>query len=271
MAKPVLCALVAIEPSTLSAAMHNAGFRELKLPYCYVAFDTKETTEALEAMRVLGIRGYSLSIPHKEKALLGVDQVSEQAKVIGAINTVINDGEQLIGENTDWYGVLEALREVQFKPTTSSCLVIGAGGAARAAIYALEHIGVENITVANRSVEKAKQLATTFNVDAISFEDLKETNFDGLDLLINTTPIGSSRVSKSVSFPFDLELLSAPQIVFDMVTEDTELITKASELGTKVVPGVRMLLHQAVKQFELFTGLAAPIEVMEEALRREMQ
>ena len=108
---PRLCGLLARKPTRLGQAMHNAGFAELGLPFAYVAFDTEDTAHALDTMRRLGFRGFSLTIPHKETALPLLDECSREASVIGAVNTVVNSGKSLFGENTDWIGVRDSLLE----------------------------------------------------------------------------------------------------------------------------------------------------------------
>lgn len=265
---PRLCGLLASKPTRLSQAMHNAAFRHCNIPFTYVAFDTENTAGALEAMRLLGIRGLSLTIPHKENALSLVDMTSQTAKEVGAINTVINDGMRLSGENTDVFGIVQAFQEAKAEIHGSNFLVLGAGGAARAAIVALRQCGAQSISLYNRSLARARRLAEEFNIVSLENPPMTLASWDGI---INTTPLGSSLLpATSADYPFPLELLEGVSIVFDAVTNDTPLTHQALQCQKLVITGDRMLLHQAAKQFELFTECQAPIQVMEEALNTEL-
>ena len=252
---PRLCGLLAGNPSSLSQAMHNAGFKALGIDFIYSAFSTVDTEHALKSCRELGFRGLSLTIPHKEAAMHLVDKLSDEAKKIGSINTVINDGEYLHGINTDYFGIIQALKEVNF--TSTQALVIGAGGASRGALYALQQMGVEKIKICNRSADRAIKLAKEFQVEYLELESISKWITSNSCLVVNSTPATEL---------FDLESISSKHTVFDMITSETQLIRKAKENGAQVVPGIRMLLHQALMQFELFTEQTAPKDVMEKAL-----
>ncbi len=261
---PRLCGLLAERPTKLSQAMHNAAFRDFGLPFSYVAFDTVDTAAAIGAMRVLGIRGYSLTIPHKERAAPLVDSVSREAREIGAINTIVNTGSELIGENTDWRGIVRALSEKGRSYIGGSAVIVGAGGAAAAAIYALKALGLATISVSNRTEARAKELAATHGVGMIQYSALEKLSADSLTLFVNATPVGS-HLSRETDFGFELTKPLA-EVVFDMVTKETPLLQKSKEAGAQIVGGLRMLLHQAADQFQLFSELTAPLDTMERAL-----
>lgn len=268
---PILCALAGDKPSRLSQAMHNAGFRSLGLPYAYVAFDTTDTKQVLTAMRVLGIRGMSLTIPHKEAALSLVDSLSEEAQAIGAINTVLHQEGKLIGYNTDCYGIERSLDEAGFSLQGRRVLVLGAGGAARAAVWSVKKLGAREVVVANRHLERARSIGEAFGVTVVSMKEIGAWKGEQFELLIQATPLGSSLVaSDRKSYGIDLDKLSKEHCVFDFVTKETFLTIKAREAGATVIQGVRMLLFQAERQFELFTGQKAPLMVMEQALDKEL-
>lgn len=252
---PRLCGLLAGNPSRLSQTMHNAGFRALGLDFAYTAFPTVDTELGIRSCKELGFRGLSLTIPHKEAAMSLVDTLSAEAKKIGSINTVLNDGEHLHGFNTDYLGIIEALNEVDFK--SAQALVIGAGGASRGALFALQQLGIEKITICNRTSERAEKLANEFKVEHVAFQNLEEIISKNACLILNSTP------GREL---FDLDCISSKHTVFDMITSETELIKKAREKGAKVIPGIRMLLHQGLAQFELFTEKPAPRKEMEAAL-----
>lgn len=261
---PKLCGLLAKDPSKLSFAMHTAAFANLGLDFTYVVFDTLETEQALRAMRELGIRGYSLTIPHKEIALKFVDELSEEAKKIAAINTVINENGRLIAYNTDCFGISEAFSEKGISLKGKKAFIFGAGGAARAAIYCLQKEGAAKIFVANRTNARAKALAKEFSLEQIDYSKLSTFSFSETDIFINSSPIGSHLTDDK--YPFEPDVFDKNHLIFEMVTRETELVKSATKKGAMCISGLRMLLFQAVKQFEYFTGERAPVSVMEEAL-----
>ena len=218
-------------------------------------------------MRDLGVRGYSLTIPHKGRALKLVDSLSTEARAIGAINTVINDGLTLTGHNTDWLGVTSALREKVNDFVGKRALIIGAGGAARSCVYALKVLGLARVTVCNRDFGHAQELAQSFAVDCLRYDEVPQ-RLAQEDMVINATPVGS-HLLPDANFPFDYNNIRPGQVVFDLVTKDTALLTAAAQQGATVIHGLRMLYHQAVAQFELFTEKPAPREVIEGALYQE--
>ena len=270
LAYPRLCGLIAAAPSKLGQAMHNAAFAAAGLPFQYTAFATERTEIALEAMRELGIRGLSLTIPHKERAMSLVDAISPEVKSIGAINTVINSGTTLLAHNTDYIGVQNALSETSWNPTKSSVLVFGAGGAARAAIYALKDAGCTNIKICNRSPKRAEDLAQQFTLQTTDYNSLNSLSSDSFEVFINTTSLGMPGGPKDC-WPFSLSLFNDKHIVFDMVTNETELTKAAKANGSRVVYGIRMLLHQAVEQNRLFAEHSPDVAAMEAALMDQYQ
>lgn len=271
LAYPQVCGLLGVNPSRLSYAMHSAGFKALSLPFTYTAFDTRNTEAGLAAMRELGFRGFSLTIPHKEQALSLVDELSDEARDIRAINTVVNTGTVLQGFNTDWYGIVESLGEAGFAAEGKKALVFGAGGASRAALYALKQLQFAAVLLTNRTKQRGRELAEAFDVEFLELEKVNNRVIEGVDLFINATPIGLPMAGKEQDYPFDLSIFSQGHTVFDMVTRDTELIQTSRENGARTISGIRMLLYQALPQFELFTEQPAPKEVMEEALITELE
>lgn len=265
---PRLCALAGSKTSRLSQAMHNAGFRNLGLPFTYVAFNTSDTLKTIEAMRHFGWRGLSLTIPHKESAMTLVDEIQSDAKKIGAINTVINNGQKLTGYNTDYFGIEESFREKKIELKQKKVLVIGAGGASRAALSVLQNNQAE-ITITNRTLSKANTLAKEFAGQVLDFENLKKIGLSSFEIVINSSALGSIACDEA-GYPFELESINHRAVVFDFVTNQTELSEFANKKRLQFIPGSRMLLHQAIKQFELFTEQKAPIAVMEKALVEEI-
>ena len=146
---PVLCGSIAARPGSFGVAMHTAAYRALGLNFVYVAFGTEDTAGAMAAMRALGIRGLGLTMPHKVRAIDHLDALTEEARAIGAVNTVVNDGGRLVGHNVDWSGAVRAFSE---RLTVRGCraAVVGAGGGARAIVYGLVREEA-SVTIFNRS------------------------------------------------------------------------------------------------------------------------
>jgi shikimate dehydrogenase len=242
--------------------MHNVAFEHLKLNYVYFALTVTDVENALRGMRALKIRGFSVSMPHKIEVMKYLDRIDETAKAIGAVNTITNDDGVLTGYNSDWIGAMTALKEAT-KIKDKNVLVIGAGGAARAIVYGLSREGAK-IRVVNRTASKAKELAEKYQASFGGPEELE--NVSDYDILMNATSVGSNEPSKSL---VPKRLLSSEQTVFDVVfmPPESKLIREAKEKGCKTVPGWKMLLYQAVWQFEKYTAKKAPVRVMEKALK----
>lgn len=266
---PLLFGLLAKKPTKLSQAMHNAAFKARGISAVYVAFDTEDTFAAVSAMRSLGIKGYSLTIPHKEKVIPLVDELSPEAKQISAVNTLVNSDGRLIGYNTDFLGILRAFEEKSISISKKNVMIYGGGGAAKAAVFAFLKAGADKVCCCIRDAKKVLELEKDLGVSVVTSDTLTSSLLGDVNILVNATPVGSILDSASQPrFPVDITKLSANSIVFDMVTRDTWLMDAAKKQGLQVVAGERMLLFQAIEQFKLFTGTQnAPVSEMEAALR----
>ncbi len=207
-----------------------------------------------ERVRTEKISGLAVSIPHKEAVLDFLDDIDPVAKEIGAVNTIGWLGEKLVGWNTDWLGVTGAFAEAGVDVSGKRAMVLGAGGAARAVVYALAKMGAD-VVVTNRHFEKAEDLASQFRCGVIDFED-RETV--AADIVVNATSVGLEDENTSpVSAKFwRRPHADAPQIAFDLVYRPrmTKFLRDAQEAGAKIISGDRMLLHQGRAQFQLLTG-----------------
>jgi shikimate dehydrogenase len=242
--------------------MHNAAYRAAGLSFTYVAFGIENTHEAILAMRYLGIRGLGVSMPHKIRVIEYLDEMDETAESIGAVNTVVNDDGRLIGYNTDWTGAIGALEE-RIEIAGKRSVVVGAGGAARAIVYGLVRKGSQ-VTLYNRTASKGEKLAKEFGAQfAGGLEELGA--IEKYDILVNATSVGFHAPDESV---IPTSILYAGRIVLDVVfvPPESRLVRDARERGCVAIPGSRMLVHQAMSQFELYTGHKAPFEAMERAL-----
>tara|TARA_B100001971_G_C18112368_1_gene494903 strand:+ start:79 stop:909 length:831 start_codon:yes stop_codon:yes gene_type:complete len=215
--------------------------------YDLLPVEPENLENALHSLLVNGYTGCNLTLPHKTEALKHMSVISDTAKAIGAVNTVVvqSDGS-LFGDNTDAYGFIQSLNTQcsGWQKTVTSALIIGAGGAAKAVLFGLKDAGIDNITVANRTIEKAKSLCDT----AISISDIRDI-LPETDLIINTTSLGMAGQP-----PLDIDISALPKhaIVADIVyvPRKTDLLKQAEELGLKTAEGIDMLLHQAVPAFE---------------------
>ncbi|MGD1006872.1 MAG: shikimate dehydrogenase [Ignavibacteriaceae bacterium] len=259
---PTLCGSIASQPSALEAAMHNAAYAATGIPFTYVAFETENTEEAVAAMRSLGIRGLGVSMPHKIRIMKYLDSVDDTAKRIGAVNTVVNNDGYLTGYNTDWIGAVRALKE-KIDIAGKRSVVVGAGGAARAIVYGLLK-EQSHVTVYNRTISNGEKLAKEFDISfGGNIENLNVIK--DYDILINATSVGFNDVKNSI---IPAAILLKDKTVLDVVfiPAQSKFIRDALSKDCIVISGIRMLVHQALYQFELYTGQQAPFEVMEKAL-----
>jgi len=238
---------------TMSPPLHNWGFQALGVPGEYRMFPVELSMLAamMEQVRTLPIAGLSVTIPHKVAVMPFLDGISERAKDVGAVNTVFWDGPRLRGENTDVHGFLAPLRLLPRPPR--SALVLGAGGAARAALAGLRELGVDRVTVSNRSADKAISLAKEFMVHTLPWDERARAE---AELVINTTPLGMKGQRQNQSPWPESTCLSAKQIAYDMVynPQQTPFLTEAARNGSRTIDGLSMFVHQAAEQFRLWTG-----------------
>lgn len=246
---------------TRSPAMHNAAFAAMELDAVFLAFDVapEALAAALAGCRALGVRQLAVSIPHKEAVLEHLDDVDPVARRIGAVNTITREKGRLVGANTDWIGLVRAL-ERETPLAGRRAVVLGAGGAARAAAYGLLARGAR-VTVLNRHPERARALARDLGAEAAgALDDLPHHEHD---VLVNATSVGL-REDRS---PVDASALRSGSVVLDAVYDpaETRLLRDAAARGARPIGGKWMLVEQAVEQIRLWTGRPPPREVMAEA------
>jgi len=247
---------------SLSPAMHNAAFLAGGLNAVYLGFETEDIQACLKGMKELGIKGMSVTIPYKSEVMPFLDEVEDQVAAIGAVNTIVNRDGRLTGYNTDALGALRALEE-NTELSGKRCIMIGAGGAARAIGYILKKKGVE-LTIANRSVERGISLCKSLDCRFVNMEEVVN---EGGDILINTTPVGMTPNEESCPVPE--KVLKRGMVVMDIIYNplETRLLATARGRACKVVNGLAMFVYQGAEQFRLWTGREAPIKIMFEALR----
>jgi shikimate dehydrogenase len=269
--KSRVCAVIGnpVEHS-LSPALHNAAFSEKKLGMCYVAFRVEDLAAAMAGVKGLNLLGLSVTIPHKVAILDHLDEVEETARRIGSVNTVLHKEGRLIGYNSDGMGAVQALREANVPLSDNKVTILGSGGAARAIAFTLgKEAALREMVLLGIEVEECKRLAEdlekalSFPVrwEPMSLETLSRHVPDSAGV-IHCTPVGMSpHPERSV---LDRQLLRPEQFVFDIVYNPlkTRLLKEAESVGCRIVPGVEMFIHQAVFQFELWTGEPAPVDCM---------
>lgn len=260
---PVLCCSVATNPSPLGVKLHNAGYEALDLDYRYVAIGAAEIEPVLQSMRTLSFRGLGVSMPHKQTIIPLLDEVSPDVRAIGACNTVVQEEGRLHGYNTDWVGALGAIDEAGANGL-SKAVIIGAGGVARAIAYALKQRGMK-VFVSARSADAREKLVNDLRLDGASA--LEQQGQFNAELVVNATP-----ESSSASWPTNLDAHTHGKALFDVVFQHrrTQLMTEAEHRGWVIIPGWRMLLHQAMGQFKLYTGQDAPVEAMGKVLEKAL-
>jgi shikimate dehydrogenase len=258
----------------LSPALHNTAFEALGLDWVYVAFPVAagDGPAAVEAMRTLDLAGLSVTMPHKGDVVAAVDRLGTVAARLGVVNTVswvASNRDELMGDSTDGPGFLDALRgDDGFDPYGRRCVVLGAGGAARAVTLALADAGASSVTVVGRrsqAAESCAQLAGSTGAVGAPTTELAAL-IAASDLVVNTTPVG---MSSGDGIPFDIDRMAfhANQFVCDLIYSPatTPLLAAARSGGAGVANGLGMLIHQAARQVEIWTGRPAPLEAMSAA------
>ena len=240
-----------------SPIIHNSAFDKLNINAVYLKFQVNKLKEFIEYMKHLNIIGFSVTIPHKVEVMKHIDGLDEQAKDIGAVNTIVVRNDKLIGYNSDCPGAVRALKQ-KIELKGKNAVVLGAGGAARAMVYGLIQ-NKSNVTILNRTVEKAKLLADYFKCDYGPLEDIKNIEYD---ILINTTSVGMHPDVDEL--PVSKELIKNNKIVFDMVFNPfkTKLLAEAEKRNCIIITGFEMLIYGALLQFRLWTGKTAPEHLM---------
>ncbi len=239
---------------TLSPALHNYWLAQYGIDGTYIPLSVTadHLAEVIRALPVMGLAGVSLTLPHKELVLPMLNSIDATATAIGAVNTVIVTPEgKLHGTNTDAYGFLANIRP--HLTATNKAVVLGAGGAAKAVVYALAQAGFAEIVLLNRSLNKAQAIAASFPAAKAANWDYRDDALQNADLLVNATSLG---MTGKDPLDIDIEALPTAALVTDIVYAPltTELLARAQKRGNPTVDGLGMLLHQAVPSFEAWFG-----------------
>jgi len=246
---------------SLGPLMHNTAFSELGYNGVYLAFRVKDIGKAVTGIKALGIKGASITIPHKVSVMDFLDELDDTAEKIGAVNTIMNRKGVLTGYNSDGLGVVKALLE-RTTIKDKNVVILGAGGAARAIGFAIISEG-GRVTVINRTPAKGEELAKDLGAD---FQPISKLNKTACHILINTTPVGM--FPDIDAMPVRKQDLDKTMVVMDVVYNPlkTRLLRAAENIGCRTIDGVSMFVYQGAFQLELWTGMKAPVDVMKKAV-----
>jgi shikimate dehydrogenase len=264
-----------------SPAMHNAAFAALGLDCVYVPLRVRpsELRRAVIGIRSVGIAGFNVTVPHKEAILPLLDRLSPAARAIRAVNTVVRQGDRLVGHNTDADGFRRTLRELGFRGAGKRAIVLGAGGSARAVCWALVQEGLKDITILNRDIARARSLALEIRrrrsprgaAVRTAFGSLAEAGqahrVNDADLVVNCTSLGLDGRGMP---PITLQATPSDCLVYDLVygAAATPLVREARRRRRTATDGLGMLLEQARLAFEIWTGREPPRRIMARALAK---
>ena len=260
---------------SLSPLIHNSAFASSNLNYSYIAFRVpqSELKDSIDSLKKINVAGFNITLPHKVNIIGFLDALSFEAKKAGAVNTVNNEKGKFIGYNTDIYGFIAPLEKRQIDFKGMEILIMGAGGSCRAALVGLskKKKDIKKINIVNRDQKKLEKVIELgndlgLNCNVLGYDDvhaLKETSLNSR-LIINTTSIGLNNESS----PLKSNFMNKDSLVYDIIYRPvyTDLLKNAKEAGSSIIFGYEMLLHQAIKSYEIWTGTIAPIDVMTKAL-----
>jgi len=261
---------------SLSPLMQTEAFKEAGIDAVYVPFNVEPENleEAVSGLKALSVKGFNVTIPHKERVAQLVDFLTSDAEILGAVNTVKVEKGELIGYNTDAEGFLRSVQEEGVELSGKKVLMFGAGGAAKAVGYALLKGGVKFLNIVNRSFPKAKATAELLGKRGnVLVYPLREGTLDILlkeaDIIVNTTSVGMKEDDPPL---FDYSKIPEGITVIDIIYNppETPLLRAAREKGCKTINGLGMLIHQGAAAFEIWTGKKAPVKRMREVLEGEL-
>ncbi|MDI6786504.1 MAG: shikimate dehydrogenase [bacterium] len=265
---------------SLSPIMHNAAFKQLGLDYVYLVFpaESNDLRKAMEGLKAIKFAGANVTIPYKEVIMDYLDEISKEARLIGAVNTIKNIEGKLYGYNTDGFGFIESLKkQIGIFLKGKKVFMLGAGGAAKAVALSLALEEVSEIVIVDKFKKKAMDLSDYLekNIDcksvAIRIEDVKiGKKISNADIIVNATPVG---MKKEDPLLIDVKYLREDQIIYDLIytPQETLLLKEARRLKLKAINGLEMLLYQGAKSFNIWTERDAPIEIMRKALSKELE
>lgn len=263
---------------SLSPVIHNQALAKAKLDYVYTALKVAPASlaAAVNGLKALNYRGFNVTIPHKAVIMPLLDEIDEDAKIIGAVNTVVNDNGKLKGYNTDAEGFINALKDTGFILENSEVVLLGAGGAARAIIWGLIKSKVKAIHIGVRNLAKVKDLVQEFSAyTAVTADNFAADSFkarlNNADLLVNTTPLGMTPNVDAMP-PIAWQDVNKAAFCYDIIYTPavTRFLREAKANGHKILNGEGMLAGQGAAAFTLWTGVKPDLELMKKSLRESL-
>lgn len=268
---------------SVSPQMHSAAFLDQKMNCSYGAFavEPQALKAAVDGLRALGFHGFNVTIPHKESIMPFLDEVAPTARQMGAVNTVVNRNGRLMGYNTDGWGFISSLDEAGVRPKGMNAVILGAGGAARAIAFHLAIAGVRQLTISNRTLDRAEGLARDVTlvvpevlVDPVQAGSAAERQaLIDSHLVVNCTPMGMATDDVNRSPVADINLLPQGAVVYDTVYRpaETRLLKEARQRGLRAIGGLGMLVHQGACAWEYWFGRRGPVLAMYAAARAALE
>jgi len=262
---------------SLSPALHNAAFASLGIDAHYEAWDVAPPTlgEAVARLRQAECMGANVTAPHKQAVVAFMDEVSDEVLALGALNTIVNQAGRLVGGNTDARGLARWMRQAQIEPAGQPVLVLGAGGAARAAVWALADLQASSVRVLNRTVERAQDVVLSLQpylrdveVSWGRLDEAAQPALAGRAVIINATSLGHHGAAPEVHPSWYSPGGVAIELAYN--PPETGFMVAARQAGARAENGLGMLLHQAALAFERWTGRDAPMDVYEKVLRKSV-
>lgn len=258
-----------------TVVMEQAAFDAEQIPMEYLTIQVKkgDLEDAIKGLRAMNFTGINITMPHKGEVIQYLDEISESARIMGAVNTVYWKDGKLAGENTDGKGFMKSLEDGKVEVEGKNAVILGAGGAARAIAVELARTGIRNITVINKNRDRGQLLVdiinkkTTANGKFVVWDGCAQIE-KGTDILVNATPIGFLNDEKP---EIAYENLPQDLVVCDVIPNKmkTSFLQEAEKRGLKTFNGLEMLVNQGALAYELWTGRKAPVEIMKQAMKKE--
>ncbi|WP_373777799.1 shikimate 5-dehydrogenase [Glaesserella sp.] len=256
-----LCMSLSGRPGNFGTRFHNYMYEKLGLNFVYKAFTTNDIEHAVKGVRALGIRGCAVSMPFKESCMPFLDEISQSAKAIESVNTIVNTDGYLKAYNTDYIAIVKLIVKYQLN-SKASVIVHGSGGMAKAVVAAFKDAGFNNLKIYARNAETGSYLAKLYG-----YQYIDSLYGQTADILVNVTPVGMKGGKEEFILSFPESMIDQASVAFDVVAlpAETPLIKYAQAQGKKVISGAEVIVLQAVEQFELYTGQRPSDELVTEA------
>jgi shikimate dehydrogenase len=253
---------------SLSPLIQNAWFKDKKINYVYVAFciENKDLKQATQAIKVFGMPGANVTVPHKIKIMQYLDKIDKSAQMIGSINTIINKDGKLIGYNTDWNGFAQDLKDKKVLVKNKNVFVVGAGGGAKAVLYALYRLKAKKIFLTSKFYEEAKEVSKKYkNIEVLNINKISNMSFDKIDVMVNASTCGMN--PKDI-MSFSINNFKKDLIIYDLIyNKQTPFKQFAGKNKLKYFSGIGMLVQQGAFGFQMWTGKKPNIKLATELIK----